>query len=268
MILADKSSPLGSHWLCLTFIENRHGSLLALIDNIYPPKLCTLCDSAFNSIQELKIHYNEKHKKKPRYLCIHPHCDRKFVSKGALCFHISRSHLVISAPAQEFLHFHSSSSTPSSPITSPAVHSSTPTSILPSFSSPTLSTSSTLSSPPPVSKKRKKYEKKSVLLLDSEDLSAPSPPPSPFSLYNIHKKASKKPLLSASTESALNSAYPPTQCPACRKSFNRKTNVIKHLTQVHVGQEPYRCIYPDCSHPRLYATREGLVYHIVRAHQQ
>lgn len=250
-------------------IENRHASLLTLIDTVYPPKLCTLCDNTLNSIQESRFHYNEKHKKQPRYLCLHPHCDRKFISKGALCFHISRSHLVINAPTQEFLHFHPSSST-SSPIISPVIHSST-ASLLPSFS-PTLSASSTLSSPPPMSKKRKKkqerkQEKKSVLLLDNEDLSAPSPPPSPFSLYNSHKRTSKKPSLSASTEAALDSAYPPTQCPACMKSFNRKTNVIKHLTQVHVGQEPYRCIYSDCSHPRLYATREGLIYHIVRAHQ-
>ncbi|KAG0748910.1 hypothetical protein G6F57_004874 [Rhizopus arrhizus] len=240
-------------------IENRHDSLLTLIDTIYPPQLCTLCDNIFNSTQESKLHYNEKHKRQSRYLCIHPHCDQRFISKGALRFHISRSHLVINAPKKD-LH-PSSSSTTSSPIISPILHSplQLPSSV--SISSTILSSSS-----PPMSKKRKKKQEKKPLLLDDDDLSAPSPPPSPFSLYN--KKLSKKPILSSATESLLDSVYPPTQCPACMKVFNKKTNVIKHLAQVHSGQEPYRCIYPKCNHPRLYATREGLVYHLVRIHNE
>jgi hypothetical protein len=82
----------------------------------------------------------------------------------------------------------------------------------------------------------------------------------------LYKKHSKKATLSPKAEAFLNSIYPPLECPSCHYLFNRKTNVIKHLTEAHLGQEPYRCIYPKCAHPRLYATREGLVYHIMRVH--
>ncbi|ORE06526.1 hypothetical protein BCV72DRAFT_256279 [Rhizopus microsporus var. microsporus] len=250
-------------------IENRYDSLLALIDTIYPPQFCTLCDYLFDSPHDFKLHFKEKHKKQPRYLCIHPHCDQRFISKGALRFHISRSHLVINAPKQELLIYHHLSSTASSPATSPT-HSTTPPpsfAFLPSSASTISISSTTTSSPPLISKKNRKKQEKKILLLD-DDLSTPSPPPSPFSLYNSNKKLSKKPTLSPAAESFLNSIYPPTQCPACMKTFNRKTNVIKHLTQAHAGEEPYRCIYPKCTHPRLYATREGLVYHIVRVHDE
>lgn len=50
--------------------------------------------------------------------------------------------------------------------------------------------------------------------------------------------------------------------------MRRKTNVIKHLVETHRGQEPYRCVVKGCTHPKSYATREGLVYHIQHYHEQ
>ncbi|CAO3681632.1 unnamed protein product [Umbelopsis ramanniana] len=79
---------------------------------------------------------------------------------------------------------------------------------------------------------------------------------------------SRKPSLSAASEVLLNAVYDPLRCPSCRASFPRKTNVIKHLVEFHQGEEPYRCIFQRCSHPKRYATREGLIYHILKSHDE
>lgn len=222
-------------------IENKYASLISLIDTIYPPLLCTQCDTASPSRIASNNHFKEKHKKKARYLCIHPHCEQNFISRGALRFHISRSHLVNYSrkplPDPPFLTYDKTILNTAPKATSI---------ILPKKISP-------------------KKEKIFTSRLSMDDLT-PSPPPSPFSLYHPRKNSPKKPTLSTSAENFLNTMYPPLQCPSCLQVFNRKTNVIKHLTEAHLGQEPYRCIYPKCAHPRLYATREGLVYHIVRVH--
>ncbi|KAI8366861.1 hypothetical protein BD560DRAFT_331766 [Blakeslea trispora] len=246
-------------------IENKYASLVSLIDTIYPPLLCTLCDTVFTTKNASSLHFTEKHQRKSRYICIHPHCDRRFVSKGALRFHIGRSHLVM----------HARKPLPDPPFYYHKVIMSDMSSQQPTLkqveieqaieeeeeeedyddlipSSPLSSCSSLSSSSAP----------------DSPLLQTSPTPLSPFSLYHHHKKTStaKRPTLSAKAEQFLNSIYPPLQCPSCNQLFGRKTNVIKHLTEAHMGQEPYRCIYPHCNHPRLYATREGLVYHIVHAH--
>jgi hypothetical protein len=224
-------------------IENKYASMMSLIDAIYPPLLCTLCNTAFTSTADSNDHYIEKHKKRKRYICIHPHCDQRFLSRAALRFHISQSHLVINVkrPLHDppLIQYN-----PPKPKQLPPVK---------QHPKDTVTNNNTHKASSPISQKKTP---------PVEDL---TPPPSPFSLYQ-HKKSSKKPTLSAKAEQFLNSIYPPLQCPSCNQTFNRKTNVIKHLTESHLGQEPYRCIYPDCSHPRLYATREGLVYHIVRVH--
>ncbi|KAI7902583.1 uncharacterized protein BX663DRAFT_509732, partial [Cokeromyces recurvatus] len=75
-------------------IQNKYTSLISLIDTIYPPSLCPLCDTVFTSKTASNNHFSEKHKRKLRYLCIHPHCDQRFLSRGALHFHIQHSHLV------------------------------------------------------------------------------------------------------------------------------------------------------------------------------
>ncbi|KAI8364037.1 hypothetical protein EDC96DRAFT_444404 [Choanephora cucurbitarum] len=260
-------------------IENKYASLVSLIDTIYPPLLCTLCDTVFTTKNASSLHFIEKHNKKSRYICIHPHCDRRFVSKGALRFHISRSHLVMQAKKplpdpplyyqptiQKKIKKTKKTSNHASPILSDISlkheeeeevdhHHEDDIDDLIIPSSP-LSSCSSLSSVP------------DSPLLQSTTSVSPTPL-SPFSLYHRHKKtSSKKPTLSAKAEQFLNSIYPPLQCPSCNQLFGRKTNVIKHLTEAHIGQEPYRCIYPSCNHPRLYATREGLVYHIVHAHDK
>ncbi|KAH8555207.1 hypothetical protein BGW37DRAFT_476188 [Umbelopsis sp. PMI_123] len=78
----------------------------------------------------------------------------------------------------------------------------------------------------------------------------------------------RKPSLSPASEVLLNAVYDPLRCPSCRASFPRKTNVIKHLVEFHQGEEPYRCIFQRCSHPKRYATREGLIYHILKSHDE
>lgn len=78
----------------------------------------------------------------------------------------------------------------------------------------------------------------------------------------------RKPSLSAASEVLLNAVYDPLRCPSCRASFPRKTNVIKHLVEFHQGEEPYRCVFQRCNHPKRYATREGLIYHILKSHDE
>ncbi|KAK4510785.1 uncharacterized protein ATC70_005218 [Mucor velutinosus] len=89
--------------------------------------------------------------------------------------------------------------------------------------------------------------------------------PSSTSIQNDTKK-SKKPQLSAPMENKLNEVYPLTTCPACSEEFIKKTHVIKHLVQVHHGEEPYKCVVSGCKRSRTYATREGLIYHLNSYH--
>ncbi|ORZ19036.1 hypothetical protein BCR42DRAFT_490313 [Absidia repens] len=87
-------------------IINRHGNLLSLIDAVYPPTICQICDTELASPAETDQHYQAKHsqqsfqysnkkfKPKQRYLCLSPHCDQTFRSRGLLRLHISTCHLV------------------------------------------------------------------------------------------------------------------------------------------------------------------------------
>ncbi|KAI7858153.1 hypothetical protein BDC45DRAFT_531916 [Circinella umbellata] len=139
-------------------------------------------------------------------------------------------------------------------------------------SSPSSSTSS-LSQPPSKKKSpvQQKQKQKKPTVSSPTNTSVPSWRVSSFGRPTAASRAprgSKKIILSSETETLLNSIYNPLQCPSCHQRFKRKTNVIKHLTDQHYGEEPYRCIFTDCVHPKLYATREGLVYHILRVHDQ
>jgi uncharacterized C2H2 Zn-finger protein len=256
-------------------IENKYASMMSLIDTIYPPLLCTQCDAAFTSKADSNHHYIEKHKRNKRYLCIHPHCDQRFISRAALRFHISRSHLVVTvkkplhdppliqynAPKPKQINLSTAAATvPVKQYQKDLVTMPTTTTKLNIKNLNTHKASTTIISN---NKKKITHSIHNSLIIDDLTL---SPPPSPFSLYQYKRNSTKKPTLSSKAEQFLNSVYPPLQCPSCNQIFNRKTNVIKHLTESHLGQEPYRCIYPSCNHPRLYATREGLVYHIVRVH--
>ncbi|GAN04940.1 hypothetical protein MAM1_0077c04407 [Mucor ambiguus] len=314
-------------------IENHYMSLTSLVEAMYPPNRCTLCDGTFASRIESNQHFKEKHRNcKSRYICMHPYCDYRSVTRGALRVHISHAHLLIQSEKplpdsfqQEELLFSAATTTTPSPTMSrlslepvsmpssppPLLHPvpppppvpqlapppvpslsimSEPTIIikneyksskmLQSLSSSSSSNSSKSSSSPPNHMTASNNHKKLIIARQPAayvvkkqpkaafiDNLTPSPPPSPFSMYHPKKDShSKKAILSKKAEALLNSIYPPLQCPSCKQSFPRKTNVIKHLTDAHVGQEPYRCIYPKCNHPKLYTTREGLIYHIVRVH--
>ncbi|OAD03249.1 C2H2-type zinc finger transcription factor [Mucor lusitanicus CBS 277.49] len=304
-------------------IENQYMSLTSLVEAMYPPNRCTLCDGIFASRIESNQHYREKHKNcKSRYICMHPYCDYRSVTRGALRVHISHAHLLVPSDKplpdsfqQEELLFSAATTTttpsptmsrmslePASmpgspppqlappPVPSLAIMSEPPSIVIKNEYKPAKmlpsspSSNSSKSCSPPnnltVSSSSSSNHKKLMMARQSAayavkkqpkatfiDNLTPSPPPSPFSMYHPKKDShSKKAILSKKAETFLNSIYPPLQCPSCKQNFPRKTNVIKHLTDAHVGQEPYRCIYPKCNHPKLYTTREGLIYHIVRVH--
>ncbi|KAI8388168.1 uncharacterized protein BYT42DRAFT_482173, partial [Radiomyces spectabilis] len=231
--------------------ENRYISLLSMIDAVYPPRLCTICDIVSATVAESDNHFRTHHPSQPRYACVHPHCGMQFVSRGALRFHLTRSHIIRHAtkpiPDPPFLHY---TITPRPVETSPHLR------------FPVAEPSPSIPSSPS--------------LTDHEQSMSPttrSLSPPRRSSFKIHTMAvpraprgSKKIILSHASESLLNSVYNPLQCPACHQLFNRKTNVIKHLADKHHGEEPYHCVFANCVHPRRYATREGLVYHILRAH--
>ncbi|CAO3672522.1 unnamed protein product [Rhizopus stolonifer] len=67
-------------------------------------------------------------------------------------------------------------------------------------------------------------------------------------------------------EDELDQVYPVVVCPACKENFDKKTHVIRHLVQDHKGEVPYVCFVPDCKRSKSYATREGLIYHLVNYH--
>ncbi|KAJ2965052.1 hypothetical protein NQZ79_g127 [Umbelopsis isabellina] len=92
----------------------------------------------------------------------------------------------------------------------------------------------------------------------------------PLKKQNPAKRERKrpKPTLLPESEQLLNATYNPLVCPVCRSSFKRKTNVINHLVDSHHGEEPYHCVIVGCTHPKAYATREGLVYHIANYHDR
>jgi hypothetical protein len=103
---------------------------------------------------------------------------------------------------------------------------------------------------PPTMKPREPHRKQSTNLIPKRERKRP------------------KPSLLPESEHLLNAAYDPLVCPVCLSIFKRKTNVINHLVDSHHGEEPYRCIIAGCTHPKAYATREGLVYHIANYHDR
>lgn len=78
----------------------------------------------------------------------------------------------------------------------------------------------------------------------------------------------RKQELSAHLQKKLDEIYDATICPSCNEQFKRKTHVIKHLVDEHHGEEPYKCVVTGCTRTKSYATREGLVYHLVSYHDE
>lgn len=241
-------------------IEYDQETLLEYIDAEYPPLLCTACDTESTTLDEAKNHFREMHPSTRKYACLHPHCDMQFASRGALRFHLGRSHLVRQLPKPVL-----KEKELSPPKTIPSTSSAT--AVSPNITPPHQA---------PNSPGRPSNAAASIETPSTPESKSPSPKlphntswrVSSFSKPKSSRapRGSKKIILSPSSESLLNSVYHPLRCPSCHKTFNRKTNVIKHLTDAHYGEEPYRCVFSHCRHPKRYATREGLVYHILHAH--
>lgn len=262
-------------------IENRYLSLLSLIDIVYPPLVCPLCDHISLTPADSDYHYRTAHPSKPRrFLCLHPHCELRFKSRGALRFHITRSHLVKEAssvqPEPPFIHFNVEP----------------PMGTFPSNSNSRKLQESPVRSYEPFRQHRHPHP--SSFHTAAEPVWIPYPGTSTTSANNnntnsnnalsfrIHTAGSfaskesynnnnnKKPVsLSPASEALVNSVYHPLLCPCCHEQFPKKTNVIKHMAEKHPGQEPYRCVYPNCNSAhsnQSYATRDGLLYHIMRIH--
>ncbi|KAI8096908.1 uncharacterized protein BX664DRAFT_246085, partial [Halteromyces radiatus] len=68
------------------------GTLLSLLDAVYPPTICSICDMNLSTPTEADTHFQTIHKSKRHYLCLHPHCDQVFRSRANLRFHIANSH--------------------------------------------------------------------------------------------------------------------------------------------------------------------------------
>lgn len=83
-----------------------------------------------------------------------------------------------------------------------------------------------------------------------------------------NSKKLKKQELSPYLQNKLDSTYNITVCPSCKEQFKRKTHVIRHLVEVHHGEEPYKCVVSNCKRTKTYATREGLVYHLASYHDE
>lgn len=83
-----------------------------------------------------------------------------------------------------------------------------------------------------------------------------------------NNKKLRKLELSPHLQKKLEETYDVTICPSCKEQFKRKTHVIRHLVKVHHGEEPYKCIVSGCKRTKAYATREGLVYHLVSYHDE
>lgn len=81
-------------------------------------------------------------------------------------------------------------------------------------------------------------------------------------------KKFKKQELSTHLQEKLNDVYAITVCPACNEEFKKKTHVITHLVESHHGEEPYKCVVSGCKRAKNYATREGLVYHLISYHDE
>ncbi|KAH8550096.1 hypothetical protein BGW37DRAFT_443703 [Umbelopsis sp. PMI_123] len=207
----------------------------ALIDATYPPLLCPSCKHIASSRTEADYHYRSTHHGERDFVCMHPYCQRTYRSKGGLKYHLEQMHTISHIPENN------SATTASLP---PIVH-----------------------RPPSIPPPRAKY---STSHMPAMVAMKPRPSSTNESKSTPPKRERKrpKPTLLPASEQLLNAAYDPLICPVCRASFKRKTNVINHLVDSHHGEEPYHCIITGCTHPKAYATREGLVYHIANHHDR
>jgi hypothetical protein len=214
---------------------------LALMDATYPPLLCPSCKHIANNRTEADHHYRSNHHGERNFVCMHPYCQQTYSSKGGLKYHLEHMHTISHIPANA-----SNASLPSI-ISRPVI-----------------------SQPPPRMKQLSPNHTVPSLPAKPRSTTSESKTKSSTTTAVSQKRERKrpKPNLLPASEQLLNAAYDPLVCPVCRSSFKRKTNVINHLVEYHHGAEPYHCIIPSCTHPKAYASREGLVYHIANYHDR
>lgn len=244
-------------------IKNPYETVMDLVHEVYPPLTCLFCDQEFESLSEERQHFSKVHASQKPFLCLHPHCECKFFSRCSLRFHLKESHLIEQLPYSYVTPAANTSPFTSATRVSPAI---------------SISAAAADETPMPIhisSPSEQLCNEKFITTNKNEndDAAAKQQQQLVWRVAKISRTAtyraprgSKKIVLSPPTEELLNSVYHPLRCPSCHQMFRRKTNVIKHLSTAHHGEEPYRCIFSDCDHPKLYATREGLVYHILRMH--
>ncbi|KAI9497682.1 hypothetical protein BDB00DRAFT_747947, partial [Zychaea mexicana] len=256
--------------------DNPYLNVLSLIDVTYPPLICSTCDRVATSANENRNHHIIAHHQRThrgsllgraaaagggggrcgrRYPCLHPHCDRSFDSRTALRFHLSRSHLVRQAslkhlrPEPPFMRY---------PLQPP----------LGSFTSsfkPSILFHNNLHHHHHHQHQHHNH-RQSNSYLDQQQQHTCTPTPTSTSSTSTTTTTPRQ-TLSRTSEALINSVYHPLYCPCCHEHFPKKTNVIKHVAEVHHDQEPYSCVYSDCTaHRKHYATRDGLVYHTLRVH--
>lgn len=232
------------------YIDNQYLSLLSLIDNTYPPQLCTICDRISRGASESEQHFRSQHAGRRRFRCLHPHCERQFNSRGALHFHLSHSHIIRQASVRR------------ARADPPYLH---------------------LKTEPPLGTFAPSQSKQSVILTDTSSTRADSPScpessssPSPIPttprpavvnngkeiLFKIHTAGSF-----ASAEKKKPRIILPTSCPCCQMQFTHRQTVIQHLVDSHHGAPPLRCSFPNCkNNSSIYNAKDDLVHHILRSH--
>ncbi|KAI7881375.1 hypothetical protein K492DRAFT_177101, partial [Lichtheimia hyalospora FSU 10163] len=160
-------------------IDNPHDSLSTLIDIVYPPRQCSLCDHVSSTPVKARHHYREHHSSIPQFSCLHPHCDLVFKTRSALFYHVQQSHLVIRTHTDN-IYTQQECIPPSPP-------------------SPKLET---------FSRKPDVYPSPSWRVSSFPRIST-----------NRAPRGSKKITLSPDIDSRLNTIYPPLQCPSCHQKF-------------------------------------------------
>ncbi|KAI8141965.1 hypothetical protein BJV82DRAFT_616605 [Fennellomyces sp. T-0311] len=237
-------------------IDNPYLSLLSLIDITYPPLICSACDKVSPTIAESKHHQRTAHRSTRRHRCLHPHCELSFASRAALRFHLSRSHLIHQAPLKHVQ--------PEPPFMHYRLHPP-----LGYFQQTTRKPSYLIADHPPSTKQAARKPSRSSLAfkIHTAKSFAQQSAPSSSSTLQAPTTVTPRQTLSPASEALINSIYHPLHCPCCHEHFPRKTNVIKHVAEMHHDQKPYSCVYANCTaHRKSYATRDDLVYHTLRVH--
>ncbi|KAI8335436.1 hypothetical protein BC941DRAFT_430307 [Chlamydoabsidia padenii] len=275
-------------------IVNRHLTLHALIDATYPTNRCCTCNTTFSKRSEADLHFQTHLHHKGHYLCLYPHCDQVFRSRGVLRFHIASCHVVVNekvlesdplyllyAPCESI-----SNSLEGDTVRKKRKYERRRKEWHPMGKSSVPGQTNFALPPPPIKRRGRPPKNKTMMDTPNDNTIIHDHPPS-ISVFTLTDQPQQPKVfrlvqqvippptttitkgranLSLLSKTLLAEKYNPLRCPSCHLGFKRKTNVVKHLTSVHHGEECFQCVYADCDHPKRFSTREGLVYHILRMH--